>query len=149
MRLAKGTLTWLICWFRKIEGDRMKETQNINKSLSCLGDVIGALGSGKEGTHIPYRNSKLTYLLQYSLGGNSKTLMFVMASPIGSLHMGETLTSLKFATKVHNTLLAQRRVNKSPRLVMFSVKTLDCKKIPLMFGVGVFMAFHCRILNIG
>lgn len=81
------------------EGDRMKETQNINKSLSCLGDVIGALGSGKEGAHIPYRNSKLTYLLQYSLGGNSKTLMFVMASPLEA-HLGETLTSLKFATKV-------------------------------------------------
>ncbi|PBP27296.1 kinesin [Diplocarpon rosae] len=84
------------------EGDRMKETQNINKSLSCLGDVIGALGSGKEGAHIPYRNSKLTYLLQYSLGGNSKTLMFVMASPLEA-HLSETLTSLKFATKVHNT----------------------------------------------
>ncbi|ESZ89993.1 kinesin [Sclerotinia borealis F-4128] len=84
------------------EGERMKETQNINKSLSCLGDVIGALGSGKEGAHIPYRNSKLTYLLQYSLGGNSKTLMFVMASPLEA-HLGETLTSLKFATKVHNT----------------------------------------------
>ncbi|RDL34375.1 putative carboxy-terminal kinesin 2 [Venustampulla echinocandica] len=84
------------------EGDRMKETQNINKSLSCLGDVIGALGQGKEGTHIPYRNSKLTYLLQYSLGGNSKTLMFVMASPLEA-HLSETLTSLKFATKVHNT----------------------------------------------
>lgn len=42
------------------EGDRMKETQNINKSLSCLGDVIGALGQGKEGAHIPYRNSKVS-----------------------------------------------------------------------------------------
>ncbi|KAG9232533.1 P-loop containing nucleoside triphosphate hydrolase protein [Amylocarpus encephaloides] len=84
------------------EGERMKETQNINKSLSCLGDVIGALGQGKEGAHIPYRNSKLTYLLQNSLGGNSKTLMFVMASPLEA-HLTETLTSLKFATKVHNT----------------------------------------------
>ena len=83
----------------KVEGARLKETQNINKSLSCLGDVIGALGSGKEGGHIPYRNSKLTYLLQYSLGGNSKTLMFVMVSPLQA-HLGETLTSLKFATKV-------------------------------------------------
>jgi kinesin family protein C1 len=44
------------------EGDRMKETQNINKSLSCLGDVIGALGQGKEGAHIPYRNSKVNYI---------------------------------------------------------------------------------------
>jgi kinesin family protein C1 len=57
------------------EGERMKETQNINKSLSCLGDVIGALGSGKEGGHIPYRNSKVfafnrnknrTWLMVYS-----------------------------------------------------------------------------------
>jgi kinesin family member C1 len=45
------------------EGDRMKETQNINKSLSCLGDVIGALGQGREGAHIPYRNSKVGSLL--------------------------------------------------------------------------------------
>lgn len=41
-------------------GDRLKETQNINKSLSCLGDVIGALGQGKDGGHIPYRNSKVS-----------------------------------------------------------------------------------------
>jgi kinesin family protein C1 len=79
------------------EGDRMKETQNINKSLACLGDVIEALGRGSG--HIPYRNSKLTHLLQYSLGGNSKTLMFVMVSPLEA-HLRETLTSLRFATKV-------------------------------------------------
>lgn len=80
------------------EGERMKETQNINKSLSCLGDVIEALGRGSG--HIPYRNSKLTHLLQYSLGGNSKTLMFVMVSPL-EVHLKETLTSLRFATKVN------------------------------------------------
>ncbi|KAK2009261.1 kinesin motor domain-containing protein [Colletotrichum eremochloae] len=79
------------------EGARMKETQNINKSLSCLGDVIEALG--KKSGHIPYRNSKLTHLLQYSLGGNSKTLMFVMVSPLEA-HLKETVTSLRFATKV-------------------------------------------------
>ncbi|KIK43747.1 hypothetical protein CY34DRAFT_803488 [Suillus luteus UH-Slu-Lm8-n1] len=57
--------------------DRLKETQNINKSLSALGDVIAALGEkGEKGEkHIPYRNSKLTYLLQNSLSGNSKTLV--------------------------------------------------------------------------
>ncbi|KAH6686468.1 P-loop containing nucleoside triphosphate hydrolase protein [Plectosphaerella plurivora] len=82
------------------EGDRMRETQNINKSLSCLGDVIEALGRGSG--HVPYRNSKLTHLLQYSLGGNSKTLMFVMVSPLEA-HIKETVTSLRFATKVHNT----------------------------------------------
>lgn len=79
------------------EGERMRETQNINRSLSCLGDVIEALGKGSG--HIPYRNSKLTHLLQYSLGGNSKTLMFVMVSPLEA-HLKETLTSLRFATKV-------------------------------------------------
>lgn len=45
-----------------VTGDRLKETQNINKSLSCLGDVISALGSGKEGAHIPYRNSKVIFI---------------------------------------------------------------------------------------
>lgn len=79
------------------EGERMKETQSINKSLACLGDVIEALGRGS--SHVPYRNSKLTHLLQYSLGGNSKTLMFVMVSPLEA-HLKETITSLRFATKV-------------------------------------------------
>ncbi|KAJ6780306.1 hypothetical protein PWT90_10574 [Aphanocladium album] len=91
------------------EGDRMKETQNINKSLSCLGDVIEALGRGSG--HIPYRNSKLTHLLQYSLGGNSKTLMFVMVSPL-EVHLKETLTSLRFATKVHNTHIGTAKSTK-------------------------------------
>ncbi|RMD42569.1 hypothetical protein DV735_g2543, partial [Chaetothyriales sp. CBS 134920] len=105
----------------KVEGARLRETQNINKSLSCLGDVIGALGqqsaaglplrggaaagpsSGDAGLgHIPYRNSKLTYLLQFSLGGNSKTLMFVMVAP-EKKHLSETLTSLRFAEKVSKT----------------------------------------------
>jgi kinesin family protein C1 len=44
----------------QVSGDRLKETQNINKSLSCLGDVISALGSGKDAKHIPYRNSKVS-----------------------------------------------------------------------------------------
>ncbi|KAH0521899.1 hypothetical protein TsFJ059_005831 [Trichoderma semiorbis] len=93
----------------QVEGDRMKETQNINKSLSCLGDVIEALGRGSG--HIPYRNSKLTHLLQYSLGGNSKTLMFVMVSPLET-HLKETLTSLRFATKVHNTHIGTAKATK-------------------------------------
>jgi kinesin family protein C1 len=51
--------------------DRLKETININKSLSALADVIGALGQGQQGGHVPYRNSTLTRLLQTSLSGES------------------------------------------------------------------------------
>ncbi|KAG8854871.1 kinesin-like nuclear fusion protein [Tulasnella sp. 330] len=86
--------------------DRLKETQAINKSLSALGDVIAALGekAASSEKHIPYRNSQLTYLLQNSLSGNSKTLMFVNVSPLGA-HLNESICSLRFATKVNNTTL--------------------------------------------
>jgi kinesin family protein C1 len=55
----------------KAEGARLKETQNINKSLSCLGDVINALGSSKEGSHIPYRNSRVSLSGDVSIAGNA------------------------------------------------------------------------------
>ncbi|KAF5360043.1 hypothetical protein D9758_007622 [Tetrapyrgos nigripes] len=86
--------------------ERLRETQSINKSLSALGDVIAALGEkGDKGDkHVPYRNSKLTYLLQNSLSGNSKTLMVLNLSPLAG-HLNESLTSLRFATKVNNTTI--------------------------------------------
>ncbi|PVD19886.1 hypothetical protein C0Q70_20379 [Pomacea canaliculata] len=77
--------------------EQLKEAMSINKSLSALGDVISALSS--EQSFIPYRNSKLTMLMQDSLGGNAKTLMFVNVSP-ADYNMDETVTSLTYASRV-------------------------------------------------
>ncbi|TKY61548.1 Kinesin-4 protein [Spatholobus suberectus] len=90
-------------------GDRLKEAQHINKSLSALGDVISSLA--QKNAHVPYRNSKLTQLLQDSLGGQAKTLMFVHVSPEPEA-LGETLSTLKFAERVSTVELGAARVNK-------------------------------------
>lgn len=90
-------------------GERLKEAQHINRSLSALGDVISALA--QKSTHIPYRNSKLTQVLQDSLGGHAKTLMFVHINPeINAL--GETISTLKFAERVASIELGAARSNK-------------------------------------
>ncbi|XP_057176336.1 uncharacterized protein si:dkey-96l17.6 isoform X1 [Triplophysa rosa] len=89
--------------------DQLKEANSINKSLSALGDVISALSM--EQPHVPYRNNKLTQLMQDSLGGNAKTLMFLNISPSDS-NLDETLTSLIYATRVKAiTNSAQRNID--------------------------------------
>lgn len=84
------------------QGDRAKESISINSGLLALGNVISALGDPhKRSTHIPYRNSKLTRLLQDSLGGNSQTLMIACASP-SSDNFVESLNTLKYADRAKN-----------------------------------------------
>ncbi|XP_048366792.1 kinesin-like protein KIF15 isoform X1 [Sphaerodactylus townsendi] len=82
------------------EGVRLKEAGNINRSLSCLGKVITALvdvSNGKQ-RHVCYRESKLTFLLRDSLGGNAKTCIIANIHP-GSRYFGETLSTLNFAQR--------------------------------------------------
>lgn len=80
------------------DATRLKETVNINKSLSCLADVFVSLGN--KAAHIPYRNSKLTMVLQDCLSGDGKALMFVNVSPTINSSQ-ETLCSLRFASQVN------------------------------------------------
>ncbi|XP_060537450.1 kinesin-like protein KIF3A [Cylas formicarius] len=79
-------------------GERLREASSINQSLSVLGSVISALVDGKQ-KHIPYRNSKLTRLLQDSLGGNSKTSMIAMLSP-AEIDYEESMCTLRYAARV-------------------------------------------------
>ncbi|KAL0686144.1 hypothetical protein Bca4012_052992 [Brassica carinata] len=86
------------------DGMRLKEGIHINKGLLALGNVISALGDErkrKEGGHVPYRDSKLTRLLQDSLGGNSKTVMIACVSPADT-NAEETLNTLKYANRARN-----------------------------------------------
>ena len=84
----------------KVEGDRLKESLAINKSLSALADVISAMKDKNKKGHVPYRNSKLTFVLQNQLGSeSSKVLMIVNLNPISP---NESLCSLRFASKVNS-----------------------------------------------
>ncbi|VFQ62323.1 unnamed protein product [Cuscuta campestris] len=86
------------------DGLRFKEGVHINKGLLALGNVISALGDDKkrkDGVHVPYRDSKLTRLLQDSLGGNSKTVMIACISP-ADINAEETLNTLKYANRARN-----------------------------------------------
>jgi len=91
-------------------GQALKEAQNINKSLSALGDVMQALQRKEK--FIPYRNSTLTDLMANALGGNAKTIMFINCCP-ASEHAFETVSSLKFAKRVGKVELGQAKKHTS------------------------------------
>ncbi|KAI8807586.1 P-loop containing nucleoside triphosphate hydrolase protein, partial [Cladochytrium replicatum] len=83
-------------------GDRKKEGISINQGLLALGNVISVLGDeSKRGMHVPYRDSKLTRMLQDSLGGNSQTLMLACVSP-SDFNYGETINTLNYANRARN-----------------------------------------------
>ncbi|XP_036594742.1 kinesin-like protein KIF27 [Trichosurus vulpecula] len=83
-------------------GERFKESIQINSGLLALGNVISALGDPrKKGTHIPYRDAKITRILKDSLGGNAKTVMITCISPSSS-DFDESLNSLKYANRARN-----------------------------------------------
>ncbi|KAB5524378.1 hypothetical protein DKX38_022127 [Salix brachista] len=105
-------------------GDRLKEAQHINKSLSALGDVIFSLA--QKNSHVPYRNSKLTQLLQSSLGGQAKTLMFVQLNPDVSSY-SETISTLKFAERVSGVELGVARSSKEGRDVRELMDQIGCR----------------------
>ncbi|XP_034461915.1 kinesin family member 4 [Hippoglossus hippoglossus] len=98
----------------KAEGDRLKEGISINRGLLSLGNVISALGDeSKKNSFVPYRDSKLTRLLQNSLGGNSHTLMIACISPADS-NMEETINTLRYADRARK-IKNKPIVNVDPR----------------------------------
>ncbi|XP_036995960.2 kinesin-like protein KIF17 [Artibeus jamaicensis] len=93
-------------------GERLKEATKINLSLSALGNVISALVDGRC-KHIPYRDSKLTRLLQDSLGGNTKTLMVACLSPADN-NYDESLSTLRYANRAKN-IKNKPHINEDPK----------------------------------
>merc|ERR1712194_225963 len=118
-------------------GEQMKEAMAINKSLTALGDVIEALTSKSK--HIPYRNHKLTELMQDSLGGNAKTLMFANCSPAQS-NAEETMGTLNYATRakqITNNVSKQqesKEVAKLKQVIATMSKEMDVRNKGLGSG---------------
>jgi hypothetical protein len=96
-------------------GERLKEATKINLSLSALGNVISALVDGKS-VHVPYRDSKLTRILQDSLGGNTKTVMCANAGP-ADYNYDESLSKLRFANRANN-IKNRPVINEDPKDAM-------------------------------
>ena len=107
-------------------GDRLKEATKINMSLSALGNVISALVDGKS-THIPYRDSKLTRLLQNSLGGNAKTVMCANCGP-ADYNYDETLSTLRYANRAKN-IKNKPKINEDPKDAMLREYQEEIKRL--------------------
>ena len=123
----------------KAKGDRLKEGININMGLLSLGNVISALGEENRGanSHIPYRDSKLTRLLQDSLGGNSHTLMIACVSPADS-NLEETISTLRYADRARK-IKNKPIVNKDPRNEELSRLRIQVQQLQMqLLGNGGF-----------
>lgn len=107
----------------------MKEATKINLSLSALGNVISALVDGKT-HHIPYRDSKLTRLLQDSLGGNTKTIMIAAVSP-ANYNYDETLSTLRYASRA-KFIQNKPKINEDPKDALLREYMEEINKLKLM-----------------
>lgn len=126
-------------------GERMVEGANINKSLLALGNCINALcESGNRTRHVPYRNSKLTRLLKFSLGGNCKTVMIVCVAPT-SVHYDDTQNTLKYANRAKEikTKVSRNFINVNRHVAQYveAINRLNCEvaelKAKLAGKIGV------------
>ncbi|XP_074074331.1 kinesin-like protein KIF17 isoform X2 [Macrotis lagotis] len=115
-------------------GERLKEATKINLSLSALGNVISALVDGRC-KHIPYRDSKLTRLLQDSLGGNTKTLMVACLSPADN-NYDETLSTLRYANRAKN-IKNKPRINEDPKDALLREYQEEIKKLKAILAQTV------------
>lgn len=108
-------------------GGRLREASSINRSLSTLGLVIMSLTEGRKAKHVPYRDSKLTFLLQDSLGGNSKTVMIANVSPAHA-NLNETVGTLRFAQRtkfIKNTAVVNEDLKADPALLKQEILRLN------------------------
>jgi Kinesin motor domain len=114
-------------------GIRLKEATKINLSLSALGNVISALVD-KKSTHIPYRDSKLTRLLQDSLGGNAKTLMIATCGP-ADYNIDETISTLKYAHRAKE-IQNKPRINEDPKDALLRQFQDEIARLKAKLGSG-------------
>lgn len=115
-------------------GDRLKEATKINLSLSALGNVISALVDGRRSKHVPYRDSRLTRLLQDSLGGNTKTLMVACVSP-AAYNYDETLSTLRYASRA-KCISNKPRINEDPKDAALREYQAEISKLRQLLAEG-------------